>query len=368
MILPNDRLVHNNNMNTKSGGLRALIVGATGAVGEELRHLLEPRSEDYASLDLCASSRSEGKTFPFRGEELPVKDLAKVQFEDYDVAFFSAGASRSREFVPKAAAAGCFVSDNSSAFRMDPNVPLVVPEINGNQITAETRLASVPNCSAIILLMAVHPLMKLAQPERLIVSTYQSASGGGAAMMRQLLEETEYALKGETHPEENSKFPPYAFNVFSHNTPIDETGANEEELKVAAESRRILSMPDLKVNVTCVRVPVLRAHTESVTLEFKGRRPSLSEAKSALEAAPGVRIIDDRERNHFPTPREAAGQGDVLVGRLREDPSNDRALIMLASGDQLLKGAALTAVQIADIWAEKSASKRNSANRPFAKI
>lgn len=236
---------------------------------------------------------------------------------------------------------------------MDNRVPLVVPEINGDLITAETKVASVPNCSAIILLMAVFPLLRLADVDRLIVSTYQSASGGGAAMMRRLVEETGFYLKSEAHPTPNTAFPPYAFNLFSHNTPIDEAGANDEEAKVVAESRRILGLPELKINVTCVRVPVLRAHTESVTIEFKDRRPSVAEAREAFSTAPGIRLIDDRENNHFPTPLEASGQGDVLVGRLREDPSCDRSLCMLIAGDQLLKGAALTAVQIGDMWASR---------------
>ena len=231
---------------------------------------------------------------------------------------------------------------------MDPSVPLVVPEVNGQVVTPATRLLAVPNCTAIILLMAVSPLRSLSEIERLIVSTYQSASGGGAAMMRHLEDQTRATLAGE----ETNLGPltvPYAFNLFSHNTPISDNGYNEEELKVIEESRKILGLPDLKINVTCVRVPVLRAHSESVTIEFADRSPSVEAVRERLASAPGVRIIDDRAANRFPTPLDASGQDDVLVGRIRQDLSNPNAISMFITGDQLLKGAALNAVQIAEL-------------------
>jgi aspartate-semialdehyde dehydrogenase len=238
---------------------------------------------------------------------------------------------------------------------MDPNVPLVVPEINMDAVGPGNRLIAVPNCSAIILLMAVHPLRKLGKIERLIVSTYQSASGGGAAVMRELEEQTRDVLAGKTATPKVLPHP-YAFNLFSHNTAIGDSGYNEEEFKVIAESRKILGMPELRVNVTCVRVPVLRAHSESVTVEFEGPAPTEEEVRETLASAPGVRVVDDRERNHFPMPVEAGGQGDVLVGRIRKDLSNERAICMFVAGDQLLKGAALNAVQIAEAVLGRAAS------------
>jgi aspartate-semialdehyde dehydrogenase len=230
---------------------------------------------------------------------------------------------------------------------MDPNVPLVVPEINMDSVKAGQHLVAVPNCSAIILLTAVHPLRRLGRIERLIVSTYQSASGGGAGVMQELEEQTRAVLAG-SNPEPKLLPHPYAFNLFSHNTPIDSSGYNEEERKVIAESRKILSMPELRINVTCVRVPVLRAHSQSVTVEFDGPAPSEEAIRETLGSAPGVRVVDDRAGNSFPTPLSASGQGDVLVGRIRQDLSNPNAICMFIAGDQLLKGAALNAVQIAE--------------------
>jgi aspartate-semialdehyde dehydrogenase len=333
--------------------LNVAIVGATGAVGQEFLRLFEERAFPVGELRLLASARSVGKRFSFGGGEVAVEELASSSFEGIDVAFFSAGASRSREFVPAALAAGALVIDNSSAFRMREDVPLVVPEVNGHAFGAGDRLVAVPNCSAIILVTAVSPLRALGTIDRLVVSTYQSASGGGAAMMARLLDETRAflaemdGLKGSDL--EPSGFPPYAFNLFSHNTPIRSDGLNEEEAKVVEETRKILEMPSLRVSPTCVRVPVLRAHTESVTVEFAGPAPSLDSVRSALASAPGVRVVDDRSLNEFPTPRMASGQGDVLVGRIRQDPSNPSGLCLLISGDQLLKGAALNAVQIAEM-------------------
>lgn len=230
---------------------------------------------------------------------------------------------------------------------MDPDVPLCVPEVNAHTLSADTRLVAVPNCSAIILLMAIAPLRQLGSIERLIVSTYQSASGGGAALMQDLIDQTKAAVHGEPVTPQVSPHP-YAFNLFSHNTAINEDGYNEEESKVIAESRKILGMPDLKINVTCVRVPVLRAHSESVTVEFADAAPDLKAIREVLAASPGVRIVDDRAANRFPMPSDASGQGDVLVGRLRRDLSNPNAICLFVAGDQLLKGAALNAVQIAE--------------------
>lgn len=328
--------------------LRVGLVGATGAVGQEFLRIFEQRSFPIRELRLFASPRSAGSQIPFRGESIPVQALGEGSFAGLDVAFFSAGAARSREFVPQAVREGAFVVDNSSAFRMDPGVPLTIPEVNPESIATEHRLVSVPNCSAIILLVAVAPLRRLGRLDRLIVSTYQSASGGGAALMSELWEQTAAVVQGgEPMP---SILPhPYAFNLFSHNTPIDEDGFNEEERKVIEESRKILSLPLLRMNCTCVRVPVLRAHSESVTVEFEGEAPSVDAVRSALEAAPGVRVVDDRANNRFPMPIDATGGDEVLVGRIRRDPSHPSAISLFVCGDQLRKGAALNAVQIAEM-------------------
>ncbi len=328
-------------------GLSVAVVGATGAVGGEFLRLFSERKFPVSKLKLLASARSVGKTLSYLGESYVVEEATVDSFEGVDVAFFSAGASRSKQLVPAAVAAGALVIDNSSAFRMDDLIPLVVPEINLHSIAPSSRVIAVPNCSAIILLMAVAPLRKLGQIERLIVSTYQSASGGGAAVMQELEDQTADVIAGRpATPKVLSQ--PYAFNLFSHNTPINEHGYNEEEWKVIEESRKILEMPDLRINVTCVRVPVLRAHSQSVTIEFAGQAPSEDEVRATLEASPGVRIVDDREANLFPTPLQASGQGDVLVGRIRRDLSHPSAISMFIAGDQLLKGAALNAVQIAE--------------------
>ena len=327
--------------------LNVAVLGATGAVGQEFVRLFEQRNWPIGTLRLLASERSVGKKQRFRGEDLCVEHATPDAFEGIDVAFFSAGASRSREFTPHALAAGAVVIDNSSAFRMDPEVPLVVPEINFDAVKPGTKLVANPNCTAIVLLMAVAPLRALGKIERLIMSSYQSASGAGALAMQELVEQSRVVLAGgKAEPKE---FPHQcAFNVFSHNTPIDETGYNEEERKVIAESRKILGDPGLRVNVTCVRVPVLRAHSESITVEFAGPAPSVEAARAALSQAEGVKVVDDRESNTFPMPAVASGTDDVYVGRIRQDLSNPNALCLFASGDQLLKGAALNAVQIGE--------------------
>jgi len=330
-----------------SNGFSVAVVGATGAVGGEFLRLFSERNFPISTLKLLASARSSGKVLSYGGRDFVVEEATVDSFQGVDVAFFSAGASRSRQLVPAAVAAGAFAIDNSSAFRMDEDVPLVVPEINLHTVKSQNRVVAVPNCSAIILLMAVAPLRKLGKIERLIVSTYQSASGGGAAVMRELEEQTADVIAGRpATPKILSQ--PYAFNLFSHNTPINEHGYNDEEWKVIHESRKILEMPNLRVNVTCVRVPVLRAHSQAVTVEFVGEAPSEAEVRATLQAAPGVRIVDDREANLFPTPLGASGQGDVLVGRIRRDLSHASAISMFIAGDQLLKGAALNAVQIAE--------------------
>ena len=331
-----------------SPGFQVAIVGATGAVGNEFLRLFEERNFPISGLKLLASERSVGKTAMYKGETITIQEAKPESFEGVDFAFFSAGASRSKALVPAALDAGAYVIDNSSAFRMDDDVPLVIPEVNPHEIQPTSKLYAVPNCTAIILLVAINPLRTLGEIERLIVSTYQSASGGGAKVMDELLEETASAVKGETFTRDKVLPHPYAFNLFSHNTPINDEGYNEEEWKVIQESRKILGLPELRINVTCVRVPVLRAHSESITVEFAGSAPSEAQIRDALSIAPGVRLVDDRQGNTFPMPITASGQGDVLVGRIRRDLSHPNAISMFVAGDQLLKGAALNAVQIAE--------------------
>ncbi|SMY06632.1 aspartate-semialdehyde dehydrogenase [Flavimaricola marinus] len=325
------------------------IVGATGAVGAELIACLEQRDVPLSALRLLASPRSAGQVVPFRGADLTIEALNDDSFEGVDIAFFSAGATISRRFAPLAVAAGARVIDNSSAFRMDEAVPLVVPEANAAALADHAGLIANPNCVAAIATVALAPLQQRWSISRLSLTTYQSASGAGAIAMEELRQGTAAALADT--PFEPQVFPhPYAFNLFSHNAEIDpETGYNGEELKVIAETRRILGQPKLPIGVTCVRVPVLRAHSMAVTIRFEDHITP-AQIRDCLAAAPGVRIVDDQATNHFPMPSEASGEDDVLVGRIRTDlgdPSG-RSIAMFLSGDQLRKGAALNAVQIAE--------------------
>jgi aspartate-semialdehyde dehydrogenase len=330
------------------------IAGATGAVGTEFLQLLEQREFPLASLKLLASSRSAGKTLPFCGQERIIEELTEDSFEGIDIAFFSAGGAQSKRFADAAVKAGAVVIDNSSAFRMDPNVPLVVPEVNPEDIAWNKGIIANPNCSTIIMLMAVAPLRKLGKIRRLVVSTYQAASGAGASAMQELLNQSRQMLGDE--PVTKQIFPhQIAFNLFSHNTKIDEDGYNEEERKMIKETRKILHDDQLLITATCVRVPILRAHSESINVEFEGPRPNISTVLEALDSFPNVRVVDDREGNHFPMPLEASGQDDTLVGRVRADLSNPNAIDLFVCGDQILKGAALNGFQIAQEWIKQGA-------------
>ncbi len=330
------------------------IVGATGAVGVEILKCLDERDFPLSNLRLLASPRSAGKTLSFRGRALPVEVLDENSFKGIDIALFSAGGSTSRKFAPIAVDHGAIVVDNSSAFRMDTSVPLVVPEINEGEIGAHKGIIANPNCAAIISLVPLWPIHRKNRVTRLILSTYQAASGAGAAAMDELVQSTRAYLNGETY--ENKVLPhPYAFNLFSHNTQIDPaTGYNDEETKVIKESRKILGDTDIRINITCIRVPVLRAHAISMTFECE-KPIAPDEVRALLAGAPGVKIVDDVERNYFPMPMDAQGQGDVLVGRIRQDVSDPSgcSISMFVAGDQLLKGAALNAVQIAERLVER---------------
>lgn len=325
------------------------VVGATGAVGVELVKCLEQRKFPLSRLKLLASGRSAGKSIGFQGREVTIDALDAVSLDDVDIALFSAGSSISKDFA-KPARRRTVVIDNSSAFRMDQDVPLVVPEINPRDAFTHTGIIANPNCTAIISAMALWPLHQVNPIKRVIASTYQAASGAGAAAMEELRVSTEAALAGRAY--EPKVLPhPYAFNVFSHNDTLDvESGYNGEEIKVARELKKIMGLPDLRIGITCVRVPVMRAHTISMSVEFE-RPMSHNAAREILSGAPGIKIVDDRARNYFPMPRDATGKNEVLAGRFRPDLSDPsgRSLMMLVAGDQLLKGAALNAVQIAEL-------------------
>jgi aspartate-semialdehyde dehydrogenase len=334
----------------KQGAARNVaIVGATGAVGVELLRCLETRNFPLSSLRLLASPRSAGKQMLFRGEPLTIEALGPESFKGVDIALFSAGSGISKEYGPIAVQAGAIVVDNSSAFRMDPASPLVVPEVNAETISGHNGIIANPNCVAIIACVPLWPLHRRYPIKRLHAATYQAASGAGAAAMEELEASTRAHLVGERYAPRVLKHP-YAFNLFSHDADVDPaTGYNGEELKVIAETRRIMGAADLPISVTCIRVPVLRAHAIALTVEFDQPVTS-SEARAILAEAPGLRLVDDTAGNHFPMPIDAQGQDDVLVGRIRQDlgdPSG-RSIALFVAGDQLLKGAALNAVQIAE--------------------
>jgi aspartate-semialdehyde dehydrogenase len=325
------------------------IVGATGAVGAELLLCLEQRTFPLGGLRLFASSRSAGRMLRFRDGAIAVEELTDAALDGIDIALFSAGGATSRRFAPVAAQRGAVAVDNSSAFRMQPEVPLVVPEVNAAAIATHRGIIANPNCVAIIAAVALWPLHRRCGIRRVIASTYQAASGAGAAAMEELQDSTAAWLEGaEFTPRVLGH--PYAFNLFSHDTSVDPaTGYNEEETKVMQELRKIMHMPELRIGITCIRVPVLRAHSIALTVEFE--KPVAPEVvREVLDAAPGVRLVDDVAHNHFPMPREASGQDDVLAGRIRRDVSDPSgcSVALFVAGDQLRKGAALNAVQIAE--------------------
>jgi aspartate-semialdehyde dehydrogenase len=325
------------------------VVGATGAVGVELIRCLEQRKFPLSELRLFASARSAGKTLEFRGKPLPVQELTDKSFAGVQIGLFSAGSSTTKKFAKAALDAGTIIVDNSSAYRMDPTVPLVVPEINPQTIATHKGIIANPNCSAIISITPLWPIHRRNRIERMIISTYQAASGAGAAAMEELRESTRAYLDGKKFTPKVLPHP-YAFNAFSHNTKIDpKTLHNEEETKVINETRKIFGDPSIAIGVTCIRIPVLRAHCVSVTFECE-KPITPDEVREILSTAPGVKVVDDIERNYFPMPVDASGKDDILVGRIRRDLSDStgRSISIFSAGDQLLKGAALNAVQIAE--------------------
>lgn len=331
------------------------VVGVTGAVGQEFLSVLSDRNFPYRSIKMLASKRSAGKHLTFENKDYVIEELSADSFDGVDIALFSAGGSISKQFGPLAIERGSIVVDNSSAFRMDDNVPLVIPEVNPDAMahikvgTGKGALISNPNCSTIICLMAVTPLHRSSKVMRMIVSTYQAASGAGAAAMEELELQTREVLEGK-EPTCKIFTQQYAFNLFSHNAPVLSNGYNEEEMKLVKETRKIWNDKDVKVTATCIRVPVMRAHAESVNLQFENPLDEET-AREILKKAPGVVVIDDRASNHFPTPLEVSNKDDVAVGRIRRDVSQDGnfGLDIFVCGDQIRKGAALNAVQIAEM-------------------
>jgi len=325
------------------------VIGATGAVGIELIRCLEKRRFPLSALRLFASARSAGQRLEFAGSALTVEELREDALGGIDIALMSAGGATSKRFAPLLVAHGAIVVDNSSAFRMDSQVPLVVPEINPQSIEAHRGIIANPNCAAIISITPLWAVHRVNPIRRLILSTYQAASGAGAAAMEELRAATRAHLAGE-HFQHQVLPHPYAFNVFSHNTRIDPaTGYNEEETKVMQETRKIFGDPTLRVTATCVRVPVLRAHCVAINAECE-RPISAAQVRELMSAASGVKLVDDVANNYFPMPQDATGEDAILAGRIRQDASDPqgRSFAMFVAGDQLLKGAALNAVQIAE--------------------
>lgn len=326
------------------------VVGATGAVGEEMVKTLAKRNFPVNSLRLFASARSQGKEMIFQGKMHAVSELNAASFAGVDIALFSAGSTRSKEFVPLAVKSGVVVIDNSSAFRMDPNVPLVVPEINPQDAHKHQGIIANPNCSTIIMALPLFPIHKVNRIKQIIVATYQAVSGAGAQALAELKQQQRDALSGKTPVPQI--FPHViAGNLFCHDSQIMTNGYNQEEMKMVMETRKLFHDDKLKISPTCVRVPIERAHSEAIYLKLS-QKVSVYELLSVLKAAPGLRLVDDWEKNHFPMPLEASGKDEVLVGRLRDDPQDDTAMSLFVCGDQLLKGAALNAVQIAELLIE----------------
>ena len=330
---------------------RVAILGATGAVGTELLELLERRNFPLADLKLLASSRSSGRTIRFQGENIPVESVEDRCFDDVDLVLASAGGSTSKIWAPIAVAAGAVVIDNSSAFRLDPQVPLVVPEVNPSALYTHRGIIANPNCTTILMAVAVWPLHQVRAVQRIVAATYQSASGAGARAMEEVKNQAKAILQGETPITEIFPYP-LAFNLFPHNSPLNQLGYCEEEMKMVNETRKIFGAQQLRITATCVRVPVLRAHSEAINLEFESPL-SVDEAREILSQAPGIKLVEDWKANHFPMPIEATGQDEVLVGRIRQDISHPCGLELWLSGDQIRKGAALNAVQIAELLVEK---------------
>ncbi len=322
------------------------VIGATGAVGLEMIQTLEKRNFPVGKLTLLASARSVGKKLAFRGEEIVVKELTKDAFKGIDIALFSAGSSISKEFAPLAAQAGCVVVDNSSAFRMDDKVPLVIPEINAGDVKWHQGIIANPNCTTAITLMALFPLHQAFSVKRIFASSYQAVSGTGAKAIEELKRQVDQLVKGQQATKE--VYPhQIAFNVLPHVDSFLQDGYTKEEMKMQNEGRKIMHHPTFSASVTCVRVPVYRAHSVAVNAELE-KPVTVEAARDVFKRAPGLQVVDEPARNQYPQPLFTAGQYDCAVGRIRKDCAMDNGLAFWVSGDQLLKGAALNAVQIGE--------------------
>jgi aspartate-semialdehyde dehydrogenase len=322
------------------------VVGATGAVGIEMIKTLEKRNFPVGKLTLLASARSAGKKLKFRGEDVTVQELTKESFKGIDMALFSAGSSISKEYAPIAAGAGCVVVDNSSAFRMDDKVPLVIPEINPGDVKLHKGIIANPNCTTAITLMALYPLHQAFNVKRIFASSYQAVSGTGAKAIEELKRQVDQLVKGQ--PATKEVYPhQIAFNVLPHVDSFLQDGYTKEEMKMQNEGRKIMHHPSFRASVTCVRVPVYRAHSVAVNAEFE-KPASVEAARAAFKKAPGLQIIDEPSKNEYPLPLFMAEQYDCAVGRIRKDCAMENGLAFWVSGDQLLKGAALNAVQIGE--------------------
>ena len=350
------------------GGYHIAVVGATGAAGTELLRVLERRSFPVASLRPIGSARSVGKSVQFCGDSIPVEKLDAGSFAKIDIAFFSAGGDVSRNYVPIACQADAIAIDKSSAFRMDPHVPLIIPEINSEDVKLHRGILANPNCTTTVMLMALYPLHKIFRAHRVFAATYQAVSGSGTRGVEELTRQTRTWVEDDQRcsgrpvgdaketafdqPESASPatfFPhPIAFNLLPHVDSFLESGYTKEEVKMQDETRKIMHLPELRVSATCVRVPVYRAHSVAVTAEFE-RPVSVEHAREVLSKAPGLDLVDEPHNNCYPTPLNVAGKDNCQVGRLRLDCALENGLSFWVSGDQLLKGAALNAVQIAEL-------------------
>lgn len=331
----------------KTKSYHIAVVGATGAVGAELLNVLERRGFPVERLLPLASSRSAGKTVSFRDKKIPAEELSDISFEGIDLAFFSAGGEISRRYAPVARAAGATVIDNSSVFRMEPDVPLVIPEINGGDVRSHSGLIANPNCTTAVTLMALYPLHRVFGVRRIFAASYQAVSGSGARAISELRSQVEAAAKKQD-PVAQVYPHPIAFNILPHVDSFLPSGYTKEEMKMQNEGQRIMHLPRFRASVTCVRVPVYRAHSVAVSAEFE-RPVSVAEAHEALAKAPGLELVDEPQKNNYPMPLFTAGKDNCEVGRVRLDCALENGLSFWVSGDQLLKGAALNAVQIAEL-------------------
>ena len=340
-------------------GYHVAIVGATGAVGQELLHVLERRSFPVASLRPIGSARSAGQSVRFRDESIQVQELGGKSFDKIDIAFFSAGGEISRKHVPIASQANAIAIDNSSVFRMEPHVPLVVPEINAEDVRRHRGLIANPNCTTAITLMALYPLHRVFGVRRVFAASYQAVSGSGTRAIEELKRQTKSAVQEQesrpapvhpaTVPAQATIYPhPIAFNLLPHVDSFLESGYTKEEMKMQNEGRKIMHLPQFNASVTCVRVPVYRAHSVAVNAEFE-QPVSVERAREVLAKAPGIELVDEPHSNRYPMPLNVTGKDNCQVGRVRLDCALENGLSFWVSGDQLLKGAALNAVQIAEL-------------------